>query len=134
AFLEIMKTNISAMDLQWLESLREKSQRVNAAILELLKLIPSSSIVQEYIQTLSACISIKTGKALLGMINKIEIAIDESFDFPESIFKTGIENLSSNKNISDAKNTIAQLLMSVPPSFLNDYLQRTPDEIIGLLQ
>lgn len=134
SFLEILKINISAADLPWLESLKEKSQRVNAVILDLLKMIPSSLVVQDYTQALSASIRLKTDKALLGMINKTEIVFNESFAFPESIFKTGIEKLSSSKNISDTTNIIAQLLMGVPPSFLVDHLQRTPDEIIALLQ
>jgi len=134
SFLEILKINISAADLSWLESLKEKSQKVNAAILYILKFIPSSTVVQEYQQVLSACVSLKSGKALLGMINKTEIMVNESFAFPDSIFKTGIEKLSSNKNISDAKHIIAQLMMNVPPAFLARHLQRTPDEVIELFQ
>lgn len=134
SFLEILKINISATDLSWLEGLKEKGQKVNTAILEVLKLIPSSAVVQHYQQVLAACVSLKTGKALLGIINKADIVISESFAFPDSIFKTGIEKLSSNKNISDTKHIIAQLMMAVPPSFLADHLQRTPDEIIELIQ
>ena len=134
SFLEILKINISAVDLPWLESLKEKGQKVNAAIVEALKLIPTSAIVGEYQQVLSACVNLKTGKALLGMINKTEVVINESFAFPDSIFKTGIEKLSSNKNVSDAKHIIAQLMMAVPPSFLVDHFRRTPEEIIELFQ
>jgi hypothetical protein len=134
AFLEILKTHVSANDLPWLGSLREKGQKVNAAILELLKLIPSSNVVQEYQKTLAACVSLKTGKALLGMINKTEIVVNESFTFPEAIFKTGIEKLSSDKKISDNSNVLAQLMMSVPPSFWAERLQRTPSAIIELFQ
>jgi hypothetical protein len=134
SFLEILKTNISAADLPWLESLKEKSQKVNAAIVDVLKLIPSSDIVQEYQRVLAACMSLKSGKALLGMINKTETVINETFAFPDSIFKTGIEKLSSSKSISDAKHIIAQLMMAVPPSFLAEHVQRNPEEMIELFQ
>lgn len=134
SFLEILKINISATDLPWLESLKEKGQKVNAAIFELLKLIPSSGIVQEYQNVLSASVTLKTGKAILGMIKKNEIVLNESFAFPESIFKTGIEKLSSNKNISDSRHIFAQLMMAVPPSFWVEHLQQTPEEIVELIQ
>ena len=134
AFLEILKIKVSANDLAWLENLKEKGQKVNAAILQLLKLIPESTVVQEYKKILAASVNLKTGKALLGMINKTEITVNESIAFPESIFKTGIEKLSSNKTVSDNQNILAQLMMSVPPSFWESHLQRTSSEIIELLQ
>lgn len=134
AFLEILKDTVSSVDVPWLESLKEKGQKVNGAILELLKLIPSSAVVQEYQRVLASVVTVKSGKALLGMINKTEIIVDESFAFPESIFKTGIEKLSSDKNISDGKHIVAQLIMAVPPSFWQAHLQRTPSEVIELFQ
>lgn len=134
SFLEILKTNASASDLPWLESLKEKSQKVNGVLFETLKLIPSSQIVQEYQQVLMQCVSIKSSKALLGMISKTELIIDESFVFPESIFKTGIEKLSSNKNVSDHQYILAQLIMNTPPSFWTEHLQRVPGEVIELFQ
>lgn len=134
AFLEIMKVNASDGDLVWVESLKEKAKKVNDAILALLKLIPSSAVIREYEGVLSNCVQLKTGKALLGMISKTEVVIDETYAFPESIFKTGIEKMSSNKDISDGQNIIAQLTMQVPPSFWNRHLQRTTEEIIELMQ
>lgn len=134
AFLEILKTNLSPADLPWLEGLKEKGQRVNAAILALLKSIHSSTVVREYQAVLSKCFSIKTGKALLGMISKTELVIDQSFEFPESIFKTGIEKLSSDKNISDHQYILSQVIMSVPPSFWTEHLQRSAAELVALFQ
>lgn len=134
AFLEILKTNLSASDLPWLESLKEKGQRVNAAILALLKSIPSSTVVREYQAVLSKCFSIKTGKALLGMISKTELIVDQSFEFPELIFRTGIEKLSSDKNVSDHQYILSQVIMSVPPSFWTEHLQRSPAELVALFQ
>ena len=134
SFLEILKINLSAADLPWLQGLKEKGQKVNHAILELLKSIPESEIVQEYQSLLSQSISIQTGKAMLGMISKTEIVIDRSFIFPETIFKTGIEKLSSEQGVSDQQNILAQLIMNVPPSFWNRHVNKSPEEALELFR
>jgi hypothetical protein len=134
SFLNILEINLSKSDLPWLESLKEKGQKVNNAILELLRLIPESAIVQNYRNILSEAVSIKTGKALLGMINKTTLQVDESVAAPDAVFKTGIEKLSSDKNVSDNKYILMQLISSVPPSFWNQHLSLSTPEIIELVQ
>jgi hypothetical protein len=134
AFLGILKTNLSANDLPWLESLKEKGQKVNNAILELLKQIPESAIVRSYRNILSEAVGIKTGKALLGVITKTVLVIDESASIPDSIFKTGIEKLSSDKKVSDHAYILVQLISSVPPEFWNQHLSKSTSEIIELIQ
>lgn len=134
SFLDILKVNLSNSDLPWLESLKEKGQKVNNVILELLKLIPESAILQNYRNILSEAVRIKTGKALLGMINKTSIHIDESVAVSDAVFKTGIEKLSSDKNVSDGKYILVQLISAVPPSFWNQHLSYSTPEIIELLQ
>lgn len=134
SFLETLKINLSPADLVWLESLNEKGQKVNRAIADLLKLIPSSAILQIYYGILKSAVNIRTEKAFLGMINKKSIEISESISFPESIFKTDIEKLSSDKNVSDSQYILVQLIASVPPSFWNDHLHESSEEIIQLLQ
>jgi hypothetical protein len=123
AFLEILKKNLSPSEVIWLEGLKEKGQKVNSAILDLLKSIPTSTIIKEYVSILKNIVRLKTGKALLGMINKTSLAIDDTFSFPDSIFKTGIDKLSSDKNITDHQYIVSQLTASVPPSFFNEHLQ-----------
>ncbi|MFD1001968.1 DUF5691 domain-containing protein [Ohtaekwangia kribbensis] len=134
SFLDILKINLSKSDLPWLESLKEKGQKVNNASLELLKLIPESAVVQNYRNILSEAVGIKTGKALLGMINKTMLQVDESVAVPDAVFKTGIEKLSSDKNVTDSKYILAQLISAVPPSFWNQHLSHSTPEIIELVQ
>lgn len=134
AFLEIMRINLSESDLPWLESLKEKAQKVNTLRQELLKLIPTSAIVQQYWNIVKEAVSIKTGKALLGMLNKTVIEVNEKQTFPEGIFKTGIDKLSSNKNISDEQFILIQLISSVSPANWNKHLSETPEHIIELFQ
>ncbi len=134
AFLEILRTNLTAIDLAWLETLKEKGQKVNSIIQDLLKSIPSSAIVQQYWNTVKDAITIKTGKALLGMINKTVIDINENLSVPDSVFKTGIEKLSSNKQVSDNQHILSQLISSVPPSNWNEHFKENNQKIIELFQ
>ncbi len=134
AFLEILKENVSAIDLAWLESLKEKGQKVNNAISDLIKLIPSSPLIQQYVDVLKQAFSIKSGKALLGMISKTTLTIDDAAPIPESVFKSGIDKLSSNKEVSDSQFIFAQLINAVPPSFWNEKLQMQNKDIITLFQ
>jgi hypothetical protein len=133
-YLEILRIKLSAGDLAWLESLKEKGQKVNAAIVDLIKSIPTSSIVQEYSNVLKNAINIKKGKALLGMINKTVLDVSDSLAIPDAVFKSGIEKLSSDKNVSDNQYILAQLISSVPPSFWNDHLQLSTEGVIQLFQ
>jgi len=133
-YLEILRVNLSASDLTWLEGLKEKGQKVNAYILDLIKSFPTSAIVQEYSDVLKNAINIKKGKALLGMINKTDLDVKENLSIADAIFKSGIEKLSSNKNVSDNQYILVQLISSVPPSFWNDHLQLSTEAVIQLFQ
>ncbi|HEY5748397.1 MAG TPA: DUF5691 domain-containing protein [Chryseolinea sp.] len=134
SFLEILTTGLSENDLAWLEGLKEKGQKVNNAIQDLIKRIPASQPVQAYMAILKEGVNVKNSKALLGMLAKTTIEVNEKVTFPEQIFKSGIEKLSSDKNVSDAQYILVQLIASVPPSFWNDHLKETPEAIIKLFQ
>ncbi|WP_276368654.1 DUF5691 domain-containing protein [Chryseolinea sp. H1M3-3] len=133
-YLEILRINLSQSDLSWLESLKEKGQKVNAAVLDLMKSIPTSSIVAEYSNVLKNAINIKKGKALLGMVNKTNLDVSDNLTIPDIVFKSGVEKLSSDKNVSDNQYILAQLISAVPPSFWNDHLQLSAEAIIELFQ
>ncbi|MEJ7646173.1 MAG: DUF5691 domain-containing protein [Chryseolinea sp.] len=133
-FLEMLRINLSSEDLAWLEDLKEKGQKVNATILELIKSIPQSTIVRAYADVLRKAINIRKGKALLGMINKTSLEVSDDLLIPESVFKSGIDKLSSDKNISDNQSILAQLIMAVPPTLWNDHLQLSTEDVIRLFQ
>ena len=134
SFLEILTTGLSEHDLAWLEGLKEKGQKVNNAIQDLIKRIPASRPVQGYMTLLKEAVNVKSSKALLGMLSKTAIEINEKINFPEEIFKSGIEKLSSDKHVSDAQYILIQLIASVPPSFWNDHLKETPEAVIKMFQ
>jgi hypothetical protein len=90
--------------------------------------------VVEYSNVLKNAVNIKKGKALLGMVNKISLEVSDSLSIPDTVFKSGIEKLSSDKNVSDNQYILAQLIAAVPPSFWNDHLQLSSEAIIQLFQ
>jgi hypothetical protein len=134
SFLEILTTGLSEHDLVWLEGLKEKGQKVNNALQDLIKRIPTSQPVQGYRALLKEAVNVKNSKALLGMLAKTTIEVHEKIAFPDGIFKSGIEKLSSDKQVSDAQYILIQLIASVPPSFWNDHLKETPETVIKLFQ
>lgn len=133
--LEVLKQNISNIDIVFLEGLQtEKSKKVKDAAIELLKSIPGSAIVQSYTNILSQTVSIKKEKALLGMINRTTLQFRLPDGIDEAVFKSGIEKLSSSKEISDEEHIIYQLMQNVPMLFWEKHLQLNPQEFIELFQ
>jgi len=134
-FLELMPENISEEDIPFLESLSaEKSKKVKEEAIALLKQIPGSAIVKQYQELLQQSVTIKKEKALLGMVSKKSLLFKLPGSFDETIFKTGIEKLSSSKEISDEEFIIYQLIQSTPPSFWVKQLDSEPETIIDLFQ
>jgi hypothetical protein len=99
--LQLLASNVSEEDIPFLESLTtEKSKKVKDTALRLLKQIPNSSMVQQYRQFLQQAIVVKKEKNFLGLGRQLSFKIQLPADM-ESIFKTGIEKLSSSKELSD---------------------------------
>jgi hypothetical protein len=68
---------------------------------------------------------------MLGLINKTNVDIKPNIS-NEDIFKTGIQNLSNNKNISDNDFIIMQLISETPPSFWEKQFNCNASEVIKL--
>lgn len=135
SFLEILEHNSSNDDIAFLESIStDKSKKVKEAALDLLKQIPSSSIVLQYQQILEQAVYIKKEKALLGLSSKNTLYFNLQAAIDDAVFKTGIEKLSNNKEFTDDLFIISQLIKAVPPSFWEKHLQLKPEEIIQLFQ
>jgi Family of unknown function (DUF5691) len=133
--LQQFSIGLSDEDRPWLEELlADKSIKVRDAAMELLKRIPASSIVQFYWQVLSPAIELKKERGLLGLSSKQSILIHAINNIPEPVYKSGIEKLSSEKNVSDQDFLVYQLSMSVPPSFWSDHLQLEKMQLLKLLQ
>lgn len=107
-FLKVMRINISEDDLSWLESLKEKNQKVKDEIWTLLKSIPSSFIVQSYWQILEKALT-------YGADKRLHISLQLPLD--KIIADSGIIMMSNQKNSSDESFILYQLTMNVPPSW-----------------
>jgi len=135
AFLEIFAINISETDIIFLESLSaEKSKKVKEEAINLLKCIPASAIVQLYQQVLQLSVQLKKEKALFGLSSKMVLQFQLPPVFDESIFKTGIDKLSNNKEFTDDEFILIQLIQSVPPTFWEKQLAVDPKTIIEQFQ
>ncbi len=135
AFLEIFSINIGEADIPFLESLSgEKSKKVKDEAIGLLKQISSSPVVQLYQQVLKQSVELKKEKALLGLSSKMVLRFHLSPGFDESIFKTGIDKLSSNKEFTDDQFILFQLIQSVPPSFWETQLAADAKTVIEQFQ
>jgi hypothetical protein len=66
---------------------------------------------------------------LLGIIGKSDVKVKMVVS-DEGIYKTGIQNLSDNKKVSDDNYILMQLIAEVPLSFWSDQYQMTPAEVI----
>lgn len=124
-FLKIMRINVSEEDLHWLESLQEKNQRVKDEIWALLKMIPSSFIVQSYWQVLQQAVSRGSGQSL-------NISLKLPLD--KVILDSGIATMSNEKNVSEEAFILFQLLGTVPPFFWESYFNADKEEVIQLFE
>jgi len=135
ALLETLYANIGVNDEAFLESLStDKSKKVRDEAMELLKHIPTSDIVQSYKNILQQAVTVKKEKTLLGLSSKKVLDIALPGNISEDIFKTGIDKLSSQKNITDDAYILYQLASYVPPSFWEQHLESKPEDVIDLLQ
>jgi Family of unknown function (DUF5691) len=134
-FLKIMHIIINESDIAFLESLQnEKSKKVKEEAVALLKKIPESTMVKQFMAILSSAISIRKEKTMLGLSSKMVLDINLPPHYDEVIFKYGIEKLSSSKEVSDNTFILQQLIRSVPPKFWENHLQISASAIIEHLQ
>jgi len=133
--LEAFATNLSADDIPWLEGLsNEKSQKTKEQVLGLLKQIPNSTIVQQYIALLQQSVILKKEKTMFGLSSKqvLQITMPEIID--EQLVKSGIEKLSNTKEFSDDEWIAFQLMRQVPPTVLEKHFHLSAADIIQFLQ
>ena len=135
SFLEILSININEPDIPFLENLSgEKSKKVKDQAQLLLKQVPQSSVVQLYQKILAQSVSLKKEKTLLGLSSKMVLQVHLPPGMDETIFKTGIDKLSSTKEFTDEEYIVYQLAKYVPPDFWEQQLNSTPQDVIHLLQ
>src|SRR6185295_420131 len=96
--------------------------------------IPSSNVVQLYWNQVSKAVTLKSGKAFLGLLNKTSVEINPSVSFDDSIFKTGIDKLSNNKQFTDEEFIVFQLISNVPPKKWEQHFNESPQKIMDFFR
>ena len=134
-FLKQFDGNLNTDDNDWLESLPvEKNTKLRETVLQLQKQLPGSSVVDMYWTVLKKTIMLKKEKALLGMINKINLHIEPPDHFDEILFKTGIDKSSNDKLFNDEEFPVYQMMNFIPPVYWETHLAGIPENIIQLFQ
>lgn len=132
--LQELSANANDEDLPWLESLLdEKSAKVKDAALHILKAIPLSSIVKQYWSVLEASIQVKISKGLLGIGANTALEI-KLVNTDPSIYKTGIQQLSSQAHSTDEHFILYQLISAVPPHMWEGHLNLEKKGILKLFK
>lgn len=131
--IQQLAINAGEDDLPWLEELmNEKSIKVKDEVLKILKSIPSSFIVQKYWRILRMSVSKQQSKSLLGIGKKETLAIKLT-QVDDEIFKTGIQQVASEKNANDESFILYQLIGAVPPDLWEEHLEMDRKTIIETL-
>ncbi|KAA6438610.1 hypothetical protein FEM33_18265 [Dyadobacter flavalbus] len=132
AFLELLEQNLSIADEPFLQSLlKDKSQKVRETATEFLRKIQGSAINKSYLEYVLNVISIKEERHLLVTKKKV-LSIRNDVLPDENLFKTGIEKVSSCKEVPDYIYITGQALQYVDPVILAQQLAVTEPELIRL--
>jgi hypothetical protein len=123
-------------DLPFLESLlTDKSKKVREVAFAKLQWIPESNLIQQYKEALKARLVLKKEKGLLGLTSKFVLAIQSPPDgeeLPPLLVQSGIQKLSSKKEITDEENICFQLMEWISSDFYTSLWQKSKAEIITL--
>lgn len=130
AFLELLYETVNGGDIDFLETLvNDKSKKVKETAFSLLKSIPGSPVVQLYQRVLEQSVSLKQQKKLLGLSYTTQLEFQLTVT-DESIYKTGIDKLSNNKELTDDEFILFQLTEYTPPVFWENHLQVSKQQVI----
>lgn len=122
-------TSLSKVDEEFLSSLlSDKSQKVKEKVLQLIKLIPDGVIIESYKNCVRQSIQITQSK-MLGLISRTAVQVNLRLS-DENIFNTGIQKLSSTKEISDDDFILMQMVAEIPPSFWSEQFAMNTAEVI----
>ena len=128
--LPILSINSSEEDITFLESLStEKSKKVKDEALKLLKQIPGSAIIQKYWQVVQQSVTTTSGKWFSKEKVHLQLA-----HVDDSIFKSGIQQLSDQKDVSDESFILYQLVSFIPPDKWEKHFDSDPRTIIQLFK
>lgn len=130
---EVLQNNLSLEDEPFLEQLRlDKSQKVKDIATMLLQKLQGSAINMRYLDFLLNVILVKEERYMLISKRKV-LFIREDLLPGDDILNTGIDKISSNKDVPDYIYVIGQILRFIDPAILADRLGTTDEELITLI-
>ncbi len=133
-FLELLENGLSDADVTFLEmQSTDKSKKVKELALDLLKLIPGSSINRMYEDHISRALSVKEQRVMLFAKKKV-LHLDKNVEPSEALFGTGISKVSSIKGVEDHHHWLHKVLAFVHPDALLRHLQLSLDEFLDIVQ
>ncbi|WP_160710709.1 DUF5691 domain-containing protein [Chitinophaga solisilvae] len=120
--LGALQHHIGPDDAPWLESLMlEKSKQVREEALLLLKKIPEASLHELYLEVLRDAVQINDNGDIICTLPE---------NINEQVFRSGIEKLSSNKNVPDTDYIIGQLIGFVHPRVWEKHFNCSFEEVV----
>jgi len=124
--------NLSLTDESLLQELQtDKSQKVKEAVVLLLNQLAGSAWVDSLWEEIKSWITLKITKSFLAFSSEeLEVKIPENL--PSYFKKRGIQELSSNKTVSDQEYWLTQVLEGIPPSYWEHHFNTTPDNVLNL--
>ncbi|HYG40589.1 MAG TPA: DUF5691 domain-containing protein [Cytophagales bacterium] len=130
--LSIFSINLSKEDEDFLyEALKDNSLKVKSIAQELLSQIAGSKWIEELWGIGSSWVTFKASKNIL-QFTKEEMEVDVPVTFPPELKKKGLQELSSNKELSDQQYWLLQFVTLIPPSFFEEHFKAQPSKIITL--
>ncbi|SDD60586.1 hypothetical protein SAMN04487996_101427 [Dyadobacter soli] len=132
ALLQLLNCGLSLSDETFLQKLTtDKSQKVRETAIGMLRQIQGSAINRQHREWLLRMIEVREERHLLVMKKK-KVIIAEDVTPDESIFKTGIEKVSTEKGVQDHVFIAGQLLSAIDPVALSNSLNINDQELIAL--
>ena len=132
-FIELLAPELSLEDEEFLTlTVRDISTKVKKAAYELLKKLKGSALNRQYLHFASQVISVGTERVML-IAKKQVMHWNDTITPDESIFRSGVEKISSQKGVDDYSYWVAQVMAYVDPSELAANCKCTEKELLTLL-
>ncbi|SEI98702.1 hypothetical protein SAMN05216327_105130 [Dyadobacter sp. SG02] len=132
AFLQLLNDGLSLSDEPFLQKLlTDKSQKVRETVVGMLRQIQGSAVNRSHFEWLLRMIGVQEERHLL-VTKKKKLVISDAVMPDESIFKTGVERVSTEKGVQDHVFIAGQLLSAIDPAALSESMELTDQQSIGL--
>ncbi len=132
--VELLQTGLSPYDEPFLmKQLKSKSKNVKLAAVKLLLQIENSKVQNDFVQLLHEVLSLETQKQLLGLKKTQNFVLINEHQLTPEQKAYGLEEISSQKNISDSLHHLYQCVELMPLSLIAKAFDLKEEELIAKL-